>query len=123
MREPYVARFQNRQIGVVHPDGVRRDGAAIPDAEVVEGFGGCRVAFGQIVVILFFGLGEVNHERRIVLVGQRAGGLQGLVGIGVQRVRRHGGGNQRIVVEALQVTFRVDEGIGGSLVVGHRGSR
>ena len=68
--------------------------------------GGRRVALGQLVVVLLLGFGEVDQQRRVVLVGQRARGLQGFVGIGVERVRRHGGHDQRIVAEAREVASR-----------------
>ena len=59
-------------IGVVHPDAVRRHGAAVEDAERVQRLGGSRVALGQLVVVLLLGFGKMDHQRRVVLVGQRA---------------------------------------------------
>ena len=64
------------------------------------------MALGELVVVLFFGLREVDEQRRIVFIRQRARGLQSLIGVGVERVRRDGRDNQRIVVEALNEALR-----------------
>ena len=86
-------------------------------------FVGRHVALGQRVVVLLLRLREVDDQRRVVFVGQRARRLQRLVGIGVERVRRDGGHDQRIVAEARQVLLGEGQRVGGRLVVGDRESR
>ena len=80
VRDARAARFQDRHVGVVHPDAVRGDGAAVQNAQRVEQpRSGVMWRLAQRVVVLLLGLGEVDQQRRVVFVGERARGFQGLV--------------------------------------------
>src|ERR1039458_8750561 len=49
MRDADAAQFQNRQVTLVHPHGVRRYRAAVPHPKVVQRLGGRGVPLGQLV--------------------------------------------------------------------------
>ena len=56
----------------------------------------------------------------MVLVGERARGLERRVGIGVERVRGHRRNHQRVVAEPLEEALGELQGVGGRFGVGHR---
>ena len=70
------------------------------------------------VVAFLLGLGQVNDQRRVVLVGQGARSLQRCVGIGVERVRGNGRHHQRVVAETREIALGELERVGGGLGVG-----
>ena len=117
MRDTGRAPLENGQVGVVKPDAVRGDRSAAEDTPRIQNAGRRLLQFRQSVVALLFGFGHVDQKRRVVLVGQSAAGAQRLFGVGIQRVRRDGGNDQRIVAEALEEPFGEFQRIGGSLVI------
>ena len=85
------------------PHAMRGHGAAVEDAQRIQASGGRHVALAPARRRFpsWFPQGESAAAR--CTVGQRAGGLQRLIGIGVERVRRHGRHDQRVVAEAREV--------------------
>ncbi len=101
MRHADVTRLQNPQIAIAHPDAMRGHRAPRENAKRIELLGGSIVTRRHLIVVLLLRLGKMDQQRHAVLVCQRSRRLQGLIGIGIQGVRRNRRNDQRIAAEAL----------------------
>ena len=82
------------------------ESTAIEHSQRLQNLDRAHAALGDRIVVLLLRLRNVNQQRNTVPVGERARGAQRFVGVGVERVRRHGRDDQRIALKAADEALR-----------------
>ncbi len=98
--EPTPALFQQTDLALVKMNRVRGDDALAEEADAREVFDGRRALLPRDVLDLFARLGDVDDDGRARAVGEGADFFQVLLGDRVGRVRRDGGGDERVALPA-----------------------
>ena len=108
---------QDLAVRLVDPDAMRREHIWPENSKFVEILHGRGAIFLAAIVQFFLSLSHVNEDRSVVLPCERGRILQCFLGIGVDRMGRNGGVDQRVALPALQKFLRIFEHCVVGLVV------
>ena len=120
MRDADIVLLQDRDVVVGHPDAVGGHRLRSPEAERLEVAGGRVLVFVARRLHLVLRFRQVDEDRHVVLAAECRRGLQRGGIERVHRVRRHGGDDQRVVLELLDEGFGTRQPLGRRLRIGHR---
>ena len=118
MHAAHLFLRQRLPVSRIHENTVRGHHVRAQEADFVEILHRRHAVVLQAVFPLFFHFGGVNQDGRMIFAGEGGCILQRFLRAGVNRMRRHGGMDQRVALPLLQESFGVGQHFSFGLIVG-----